>query len=78
MYYCCNAQDWQCSGVHKCGNLLDCACVNPNATHRPERMLDETVSLYRGLVNSDAVDANSIRTTTEFVMVEKDRELVTR
>lgn len=78
VYYCCAAKDWQCSGVKACGDLHDCACLTPNVTRPLARMLEETVSLYRGLTTADALDADSIRTTTEFVMLNKDRELVTR
>lgn len=72
MFYCC-ADAQHCSGTFKCpsnGGLQQCACSTPNAPG--SLMLEETVSVY------PTSPAPVVHTTTEFSMVNKGRELVTR
>ena len=76
VYYCCGTHGKhmrQCSGVHPCGLLHDCACNAPaggGATPPNTRLLAETVSVFSGAVG--------VETKTEFTILTQDRELVTR
>jgi len=77
-YYCCEA--WAkatCSGTHSCasnGGLHDCACTpsTHNITGALDIMLEESVTVFA------SASTPMVETSTEFVMLFQDREIVTR
>ena len=77
-YYCCEA--WAkatCGGTHTCatnGGLHDCACTPSahNNTGGLDIMLEESVTVFASAATP------MVETSTEFFMLFRDREIVTR
>ena len=78
-YYCCEAwaKGTTCSGTHSCATnagLHDCACTPSahNSTGALDIMLEESVTVFA------SASTPMVETSTEFVMLFQDREIVTR